>query len=127
MEAARKLRDDGMEVEELAPNKWRAKIQPMIIPPHTKVFRDGNKWIALLGTDIQSGTAGTGDTQEEALAALEENRAKLTGGEKIADRLRARGLTILSVGPNAWQTGDLVFDAANLEIFADVLAQRSKE
>lgn len=35
-----------------------------------KLYPDGDQWCALLGDDLQSGTAEFGDTAEEAIAKL---------------------------------------------------------
>lgn len=37
------------------------------------IEKDGNKWCALLGTDLQEGVAGFGDTPKEALLKLCES------------------------------------------------------
>lgn len=38
------------------------------IDVHIKLFIDGDKWCALIGEDLQEGTAGFGDTKFEAIA-----------------------------------------------------------
>lgn len=35
------------------------------------VFRDGNKWCALYGSNIQEGVCGFGDSPNEAMAAFD--------------------------------------------------------
>lgn len=41
-----------------------------------QVFRDGDKWCALYGRNIQEGTIGFGDTPEQACAAFDADRSK---------------------------------------------------
>lgn len=48
-----------------------------------KVFRDGNKWCALYGEDIQEGVCGFGDSPRAALTAFDvAMRTPLTPDEK---------------------------------------------
>lgn len=85
-----------------------------------KTFRDGNKWIALLGSDLQSGTAGSGNTEQEALENLALNRSQLVGGLKAADELRARGFEVIGIQTGRWRIDDVVFDEDALIEFEKV-------
>ena len=40
---------------------------------NVRVFKDGNKWCALHGEDLQEGTAGFGCTPQDALRHLADN------------------------------------------------------
>lgn len=76
--------------------------------------------MALLGDNLQSGTAGSGLTEKQALEDLEENRRKLVGGDKAADELRARGFSVTVIEASRWQIDDAVFDEKALIEFEKV-------
>lgn len=38
-----------------------------------QVFKDGDQWCALLGSNLQEGTAGLGDTPADALRQLDDS------------------------------------------------------
>lgn len=37
-----------------------------------RLYRDGNQWCALLGTDLQSGVCGFGDSPQDAMFAFDQ-------------------------------------------------------
>ena len=55
------------------------------LSPHVylkpKTYIDGDQWCALLGEDLQSGIAGFGNTELEALAEFDKNYNDLKGQE----------------------------------------------
>lgn len=48
----------------------RLKLGISTIEYQVQIGRDGNKWVALLGPDLQQGIAGFGDTIGESLINL---------------------------------------------------------
>lgn len=50
------------------------RYSPSIYP---KIYQDGDQWCALVGDNLQEGTAGYGDTPQEAIDDLRDNLSKI--------------------------------------------------
>lgn len=50
------------------------------------VYPDGDKWCALLGTDLQTGVCGFGDSPNEACIAFDKAWVEKTTFPKMAER-----------------------------------------
>jgi len=51
-----------------------------------RLFKDGNKWCALYGENLQEGVAGSGDTPNEAMRNFDLNWNEPIATQRLAPR-----------------------------------------
>lgn len=62
-----------MNAQDILNEQYRAAIELRrpCVQFHPKLFKDGNRWCALYGENIQEGVCGFGDTPEMAMYAFD--------------------------------------------------------